>query len=71
LAPEDNSLGAFVRGGRTLLKSLDLWHLKSVWPQKSGVRSAGAPFFADLQPLPTVTNRMALTVARTFVSPGE
>ena len=71
LAPEDNSLGAFVRGGRTLLKSLDLWHLKSVWPQKSGARSAGAPFFADLQPLPTVTNRMALTVARTFVSPGE
>jgi sucrose-6-phosphate hydrolase SacC (GH32 family) len=33
IAPENRSLEIFARKGNASLASLDLWHLKSIWPQ--------------------------------------
>jgi len=37
LAPDNTSLQVYARGANALLNSLDVWHLKSVWPRKKGV----------------------------------
>ena len=33
LAPDNTSLEVFARDGKATLNSLDVWHLKSIWPQ--------------------------------------